>query len=82
MGNWHRTPKHDWAEQQVREAFRKLSDARTILTIWQLEQFVRDNVSELGSRGFVTSVAEAITKGATVDLPTKEEGRSNQGENP
>jgi hypothetical protein len=61
---WLRTESDDDAEAMVREAFQRIADARTIMTIWQFEEFIRDNIAALGSRGFINSIGEAMVKAA------------------
>jgi len=68
--NWFRTSRHGPAEEKVRQAIMLIAEARTILTIWEFEQFVRDNITSLGSHGFVASIGEAMIKGATIEHRT------------
>lgn len=70
--SWFRTDRHIKAEEQVRGAIRIIADARTVLTIWELEEFIRENVDDLGGRGFVGSIGKAMSDGATVDLTRTE----------
>jgi hypothetical protein len=55
------------SEQCIREAINLITEARKHLTIWEFQTFIRDNVKELGSHGFLCSIGQAILEGATID---------------
>jgi hypothetical protein len=54
------------AQEQVKQALRLISEARKELTIWEFERYIRENVRDLGSHGFLCSIGEAILKAATI----------------
>jgi hypothetical protein len=65
---WLRTARHGEAEDKIRQAFRLLGDARTVMTAYEFTEFVSQNLAQmpegLGGQGFVASIGEMITKGA------------------
>lgn len=63
-----RTAATDLGEQKVKQAFRMMVEASTDLTIWEFEEFIRSNLSDLGGRGFVASIGKAIQDAATLEL--------------
>lgn len=65
--SWFRTSRHVEAEGKVREAIGLIATARETLTIWEFEEFVRENIATLGSHGFISSIGEALTKAATIE---------------
>lgn len=55
-----RTAATERAEREIRQAFRLIGDARADLTIWEFEEFIRSNLADLGGRGYVASIGQAI----------------------
>ena len=65
------------AEGKVRKAISLIGEARQELTIWEFEKFIRNNVRELGSSGFLCSIGQAILDGATVEIERSKSALSN-----
>lgn len=65
---WFRTDRHAGAEERVREAVRLIIDARRVLTMSEFEEFVRDNIADLGYHGFIGSIGQAMVNAATIEV--------------
>lgn len=49
------------AADHIKSAFRSFAEARRHLTIWEFQDHIAKNISELGGHGFIASMGEAIT---------------------
>lgn len=62
-----RTDRQTRAEEMVREAIGLFIEARRELTLWEFEQFIRENITTLGYHGFIGSMGQAMVNAATTE---------------
>lgn len=62
------------ATANIKEAFRRFTEARRHLTIWEFQDFIAKHLNDLGSQGFVASIGEAIVAAAADQQSVKTNG--------